>query len=336
MSRISEFTNPVRRIIDFTLQKFTKMTSTVDERSAVPRAIKWVKTNTIPGGGIVPHPKIRVGYQEVTGYFIPTLYSCGEKDLARELVKWETSVQRPDGAFCAIDNVPYTFDTAQVVRGFLAALDDLPEIENNLRRACDYVDRHIAASGEIITESCDQLKCSDGSIQSVYSNLYILPQMVAAGRKLSEPRYIAAAERALNYFREKPDLVDFKPELGTLSHFFGYILDALIDLGEIELAQKGIQQVTAIQKQNGAIPAYPGVDWICSTGMAQLAIAWYKLGNREPADNALVYLQRIQNRSGGFYGSYGFGGKYFPNEEISWAVKFFLDACLLSQKRDRV
>ena len=40
-------------------------------------------------------------------------------------------------------------------------------------------------------------------------------------------------------------------------------------------------------------------------------------------------LEKIQNRTGGFYGSYGKGAKYIPSAEISWAVKYFLDAYLL-------
>jgi malonyl-CoA O-methyltransferase len=46
------------------------------------------------------------------------------------------------------------------------------------------------------------------------------------------------------------------------------------------------------------------------------------------------YLEKIQNSSGGFYGSYGKGAKYFPKEEISWAVKYFIDAYLLKIKTD--
>jgi malonyl-CoA O-methyltransferase len=68
--------------------------------------------------------------------------------------------------------------------------------------------------------------------------------------------------------------------------------------------------------------------------MAQLAIAWYKLGEKEPADKAMTYLEKLQNPSGGFYGSYGKGSVYFPTKEISWAVKFFLDAYLWKIKTD--
>jgi len=136
----------------------------------------------------------------------------------------------------------------------------------------------------------------------------------------------------MDYFRRKADLVEFKPEMATLSHYFGYMIEALVDLGEIELARRGLQQAAAIQREDGAIPAYPGVAWVCSTGVAQIALAWFKLGSTELASKALAYLERIQNPSGGFYGGYGEGAKYFPNEEISWAVKFFLDCYIVKDR----
>lgn len=306
-----------------------------DKKTSLEKAIKWVKGHRIPGGGVPPHHKHNIATQEVTGYLIPTLYNLGEKELAKDLAIWEASVQRPDGAFAAVDGVPYTFDTAQVIRGFMAVVDEIPELEDNLRRACNYVESRITREGSVTTPSYAMWQCSDGSRFSEYTDLYVLPPLLEAGKKLSETRYVDAAMRGLNYFKRKPDLVEFKPEIGTLSHIFGYMMEALVDLGEIELAKKGLQQAAAIQKESGAIPAFPGVDWVCSTGMAQLALAWYKLGDMEAADKAVGYLEGIQNPSGGFYGSYGTGAKYFPQEEISWAVKFFLDCLLLREKNRR-
>lgn len=299
------------------------------------KAVQWIKNHRIPGSGIPPHHKHKVATQEVTGYLIPTLYHLGERELAKDLARWEASVQRPDGSFVATDNVPYTFDTAQVMRGFLAVVDEMPEIERHLRRACDFVQSQIGSNGEVRTPSYDMWELPGGGRLSEYGNLYVLPPMMDAGRKLSEPRYVAAAKRSLDYFRRKPDLVEFKPEMATLSHYFGYMMEALVDLGEIDLAKRGLQQAATIQRDDGGIPAYPGVTWVCSTGVAQIALAWFKLGIMEPASRGLTYLERIQNPSGGFYGSYGKGAKYLPNEEISWAVKFFLDCYLLMKEPDR-
>ena len=281
---------------------------------------------------MVPHHRQATASQEVTGYLIPTLIAVGEREMALEMARWEASAQRPDGAFSAPDGVPYTFDTAQAVRGFLAVLDDVPALDTSIRRACAFILTQIEPDGRISTPSYALWCCADGSTFTEYANLYVLPPLIAAGLRLQEPDYVDAASRALAYYKRQPDLVEFKPQLGTLSHIFGYMMEALVDLQEEELARRGLAQAAAIQRSDGAIPAYPGVDWVCSTGLAQLAIAWYKLGDRAPADRAMAYLQTLQLPNGGFYGSYGAGAAYLPEREISWAVKFFIDCCLLGRE----
>ncbi len=302
-----------------------------DYTQSIGKAIQWVKNHRVPGGGILPHNCHTVATQEVTGYFIPTLLQLGEVKLAKELARWEASIQRSDGAFEAPDGGAYTFDTAQVIRGFLSVLDEMPELEINLRRACDYVANNVTPEGKVTTPSYSTWECSDGTRFSEYTDLYVLHPLVEAGKRLSEPRYSEAAHRALAFFRGKPDLVEFKPNIGTLSHIFGYMMEGLAQVGEYALAQQGLKQAAAIQQSNGAIPAYPGASWICSTGIAQLALAWYRIGKSEPAEKAVNYLSQIQNESGGFYGSYGPNGQYFANEEISWAVKFYLDCHLVRE-----
>src|SRR3972149_6726498 len=117
------------------------------------RAIRWIKKHRIPGAGVIVHTKKKVASQEQTGYLIPTLHALGERALARDLAAWAASVQRPDGAFCAVDGVPYTFDTGMVVRGFLAVLDEMPQLGSNLRRACEFVVGQIAEDGRVKTPS---------------------------------------------------------------------------------------------------------------------------------------------------------------------------------------
>ena len=302
----------------------------VRNKPPLDKAIEWVKSHRVPGSGIVTHHRTDRVTQEVTGYLIPTLYHAGEKQLACDLARWEASVQRADGGFvCPAADVPYTFDTAQVIRGYLTVLDDLPELENNVRRACDYVESHIAPDGEVLHDSYETWRVADGSTFSPYCNLYALPPLAKAGRRFSEPRYLEAVQRSLSYFKRKSDLVTFKPEFGSLSHIFGYVLEALVELGQTDLARRGLAQAAAIQRPDGAVPAYPGVNWVCATGVAQLALAWWRIGDHEPALRALRYLESIQNPTGGFYGSYGAGARYLPNEEISWAAKYFIDLSLL-------
>lgn len=280
-----------------------------------------------PDGGLRAYPSASGTTPEVTGYTIPTLLSLGERDFAHELARWEMTVQHDDGAF-ALHGVPHAFDTAQVVRGFLAVVDEMPEVEGSLRSACDFVSSKIAPDGEVVHDSYEIWRLPDGTILSEYGNLYVLPPLVEAAEVFDEPRWHEAAMRALDRFRRMPDLVEFKPELATLSHYFGYMMDALMDLGEIKLATLGLEQAVAIQRPDGAIPAYPGAPWVCSTGVAQLCVAMYKRGWTDAADRGVEWLERAQNKTGGFYGSYGPGGVYFEDREILWAAKYYLDAVL--------
>ena len=300
----------------------------IDEKACVQKAIQWVKNNRLPNGGILPHHKEKTATQEVTGYLITTLYNLGEKKLAIDLARWEASVQRPDGAFTDIYDKPYTFDTAQVVRGFLSVLHEAPELEPNLRRACDWILTQIEPNGKINTPDLATWAMPDGSTITDNVHVYVLTPLIEAGNRLKDNRFLEAADKALSYYISQPDLTNF----AVLSHFFGYIMEALVDLGETKLAKKGLEEVLKFQNQDGSIPAYHNVKWVCSTGLAQVAIAWHKIGMREPAEKALKYLQRLQNPSGGFYGGYGKNANYFPKQEISWAVKYFLDLNMLLRK----
>lgn len=312
-----------------------KMQNLTDRRNSLQKAVEWVKKHRVGKEGIVVHHKTKNVTPEVTGYLIKSLYDAGEKELAFDLTKWEISIQKTDGAFAAPgSDVSYTFDTAQVIRGFLSVLDDMPEVKPNIFKACDFMISQIDARGEISTPSDDIWSLPGGGKLSKYCNLYCISPLWESGKKFNIPHYVDAARRSLEFYTSKSDIAEFKPELGTLSHIFGYMMEALADLGEKELAKKGLDQAAAIQKKDGAIPAFPGVDWVCSTGMTQLGLAWYKIGDHEQARRMLEYLEKIQNPSGGFYGGYGKGAQYFPKEEISWANKFFIDLYLLARGKN--
>jgi len=284
----------------------------------VEKAIKWIKNYTVETGGIIVSSKQKIAYPEVTGYFIPTLYQWGEKELAKDLIKWLISQQNEDGSFCAPNGIPYTFDTGQVIRGFVASLDDFPEVEKPLRKACDWVLSQIKPNGKLITPS----KKDWGDIADERIHLYVLLPLIQAGIKLREQIYIDSAKHVLEYYKNYNDLIKFN----TLSHFYGYIIEALFDLGEHQLAKEAMDGIVKIQKRDGRISAYKNSSWVCIPGMAQLAVVFYKLGMIENGDRALRFLEKTQNENGGFYGSLGIGANYFPFEEISWATKFFLDA----------
>lgn len=290
------------------------------------RAMEWFKANMVAGQGIIVHTKQPVPYPEVTGYFIPTLYAWGETELARTCTRWLMSIQLPDGAFPAPDGTPYTFDTAQIMRGLCAALGDVDGAETSLRRACDWMLTQVDASGRLKTPSTELWS----DIASDLIHTYALPPLAQAGQLLGIKEYGEAARFVLGYYTQQPDLVPFN----RLSHFHAYAMEALCEMGELDLARQGMADVARAQRADGSIPAYPDVEWVCSTGMAQYAIVWYTLDDPVRANRAMDYLETIQNKSGGFYGSYGKGAKYISGGEISWAVKYFLDAWKLELKAE--
>lgn len=100
-----------------------------------------------------------------------------------------------------------------------------------------------------------------------------------------------------------------------------------------------MNKIQQLQKMDGAVPAFKDCNWVCSTGLFQFAIIWFKLGNWKCGNKAFDYAVSLQNKSGGWFGGYNAyirmpnGRKikyacdeivsYFPEQEISWAVKYF-------------
>ena len=296
---------------------------------AKDRAISWIKNAVIKDGGLPSADAPHIPYQEVTGYTIPTLLMLNEKRLARRLASWLISVQRQDGSFSAPDGKPYTFDTGQALRGLMSVMDEMPDVENNIIKSCEWIMRQTEPDGKVTTPAKDLWHLPGGRQIPESIHLYVLPPLRDAGEKLGRPEYIKAVQNSTSYYKKNHSLEKFD----TLSHFFGYIMEALYDLGETELVRAGMKNIKILQKRDGSIPAYPDVKWICSTGMAQLAVVWLKMGIEGPAVKAMRYLCKLQNESGGFFGSYGKGANYFQRHEISWGVKYFLDAYILFQNK---
>jgi malonyl-CoA O-methyltransferase len=280
-----------------------------------------------------------VSYPEVTGYFIPTLLGIGERDLARQFADWLVSVQRPDGAFSGPgDDQTFAFDTGQVVRGWSALLPTHPALEMPLRRACDWlVATADPRSGRLpVPAPGGAWSLGPRGEVSEAIHLYVLAPLLAAGAILGEPRYRRFVERSRDYYLGVVRGMRFdSPNL--LTHFYAYIQEALWELGCGDETRHGMADVACFQQANGAVAAYSDVSWVCTTGIAQLAQVWYRLGETLRAERALAFLATLQNPSGGFFGSYGVGAAYFPTEEPAWGVKYAIEAeqCRIASYFDR-
>jgi malonyl-CoA O-methyltransferase len=250
----------------------------------------------------------------VTGYLIPTLTDAGELNHAERYADFLSWIQRPNGSFSGPDGREYAFDSGQALRGLVRASQQWPRFKPVAIKTAEYI---VSVIG------------NDGHIPSIYDSdisenvhVFILPALMEAGQVFNKPQYIEIAKKSLKYYKNVPDILN----PGQLTHFLAYIMDGFIDMGEQEFVRSQVKKIFLSQRRNGGIPAYPNCNWCCSAGVAQFAIIGYKLGLYLEADKAVDYLCHIQNPSGGFYGSYGFGAKYFPGEEISWANKFFIDS----------
>ncbi len=289
-----------------------------NQSTAPRRALGWVRDNELPSGGIKVHHTHRNAYPEVSGYLIPTLLAVGEKRLAANLTDWLLCIQLADGSFTdPTKGLPHIFDTGQILRGLLSSGETNPLALDAARRAADYLCVQMLDSGR----GGFGTRYTAGEIpESVH--LYVLPALMQAAVQLNTPAYREAAQGCMDYYLSLPDSLD----INALTHFLGYEIEALIQLGAIEQATAMMAKVSALQQPDGSVRAKGGVQWVCSTGLAQLAICWYRLGQNEAANRAMGWLDSHQESSGGFFGSYGADATYFPTQQIGWAVKFYLDA----------
>jgi malonyl-CoA O-methyltransferase len=259
----------------------------------------------------------------VTGYLIPTLREYGERELATRLADWLLSVQTADGAFTDADQgEPYVFDTGQVLRGLLASADSVPAARKAARRAADWLCAQMVDGGR---RGFGPRYAGSNPEISESVHLYVLPPLYEAAKLFQKRAYQTAADRCLEYYAEHPEVL----RLSSLTHFLGYELEALIDLGHGDLVLPVLEALRRVQAEDGSVRSAGDIPWVCAPGLAQVAVCWYKTGQWESADRALAWLEAQQRPSGGFLGSYGPWASYFPNDELSWAAKFYLDANIL-------
>ena len=283
------------------------------------RALAWFRSQQIAAGGIKATSDRSDAYPEVTGYLIPTMIRYGETELAVRCVRWLAQVQQPDGSYLSPEGMPLVFDTAQALRGLLAGIGLEKQASGCARRAAEYIHGEFLENGSEAFAKRLWYRIPEGV------DLYVLPALNRAGEVFRRPEYARAAAHYLDDYLSAQRA--FRPDV--LTHFLGYEVEALIDLGRSDIAARVLARLRKEQQPDGSVPGVGGASWVCTPGLAQLAVCWYKTGQWSAADRALEWLEAHQEPSGGFLGSYGERAWYFPDAEIPWAAKFYLDANLL-------
>ena len=308
-----------------------------EKQEILSRAKAFFKDNIVENQGIINNSGVKKPYPEVTGYFIPSLLRWGYKGIAVSFAKWLCEIQKQDGSWYDTDDKePYIFDSAQILKGLLSIRHIYPEADVNIRRGCDWILNNMREDGRL--PSPRENDFGDGKTYSEIIHLYCLSPLVEAGKIFQIPEYIEKAKRILTYYKKH----EYKKimEFSLLSHFYAYVMEGMLDMGEEKLVREAMKSVSRLQKESGAVPAYSDVNWVCTTGMFQMALVWFRLGEIERGNRAFAYACKLQNASGGWLGSCLSDEQpdevntYFPNSEISWAVKYFMDALYWKIRRN--
>lgn len=307
-----------------------KILSRPDHIGIYKKSIKWIMENSINGGGIINNTDFPKSYPEVTGYFIPSLLKWGYRKLACSYAKWLCSIQKEDGSwYNTEDTAPYIFDTAQVLKGLLAIRMIMPEVDPYILAGCEWIFAQMREDGRLITPVKDAWG-ADTNVCDEVIHIYCISPLLEAAEIFGKPIY---KEKALCIWKfYKQNYYDKIMNFSLLSHFYAYLMEALLDIGELDMAKEAMNKMQEYQKETGTVPAFRDHDWVCSTGLFQLSMVWFRLGDIDRGNRAFEYACRLQNESGGWFGSYllednmAENNSYFPISEISWAVKFFLDA----------
>jgi len=312
-------------------------------------------------------------YPETTGYIIPTLIDYAKftgndeyKRGALEMADWEVDIQLDCGAIqagtiAASPKTPTIFNTGQVLFGWVSAFKQTGEgkYHKAATRAANWLLDVQEPDGSWVRFASPFARFKRNTYNSrtawgIYQVYQITENSKYLDASVKNIRYVLKRQNPQGWFENNCLVDNSRP----LTHTIGYTLEGLlgvgIPLGEqsfIDAAETAARALIEAQAKNGSIPGcldsewHPAVRWICLTGLAQIAVCWWRLyqitnhsAYREAALKANQYLKSTQNLSsavqgirGGIKGSHPISGKYCSYSYPNWAVKFFMDSLLLEE-----
>jgi hypothetical protein len=344
-----------------------------DHRAAMQAAADWFcRAQDRSGDGGLGSYHLVHGwgrtYPETTGYIVPTLFALadelGRPELAARAFKASECLlrlQRADGGWqggrVGEDRTSVVFNTAQVIRGMLAAHARGGDVRyhNAAQRAGDWIVSAQEADGS-------WERSNFMGVARVYDSYVDAPLLMlwkvtgnealkaAALRNLA---WVAARQQVNGWFADADNTVKHNDR--PIIHTIAYTIDGLAESGELLGEDRWIDHAHAAAVplrerflRDGLLQgrydrSWCGSDAFITTGGAQLAITWERLARhreaplyRAAAARMRTQLMEFQRRSrlgpeggqGALTGSFPLWGRYekfaFPN----WATKYFADALL--------
>lgn len=312
-------------------------------------------------------------YPETTGYIIPTLFAAGEhlrwdepRQRALRAADWLLSVQRTDGGWqggrMGEDRESVVFNTAQVIRGLLAA-------HAHTKRQ-DQLDACMRAGEWILSsQSRDGAWRQKNFLQAarVYDT-YVSAPVLRLYRISGDERFKKAAMANLewvlaqqwaNGWFSNADNTERHNER-PITHTIAYTIDGMIECAAhvrhdvmMDRAARTAHVLLDRFLKDGWLHGrydgqWRGSESLITTGCAQLAICWAWLhrinGDARSQEglqrmtDLLIAMQQVNSNGpaaarGALSGSFPIWGRYenfaFPN----WGTKFFADALLCAEGR---
>ena len=168
------------------------------------KSFSWLSNNSTEKYVYVTS-KDRTPYQEVTGYFIPTLLNYGFRDKAKSFADYLASVQCSNGSW----NPPFVFDAAQII-------DGLSEFGNR------YSTNINLSVPWILSQFCNK-RFKDPYKGVISDHIYM--RVIYCLSKLGLDIKPVLEEMRSVYFND--DIFRFT----ALSHFYGYAFEGAARLG---------------------------------------------------------------------------------------------------------
>ena len=309
--------------------------------------------------------KWKAAYPETTGYIIETFLDCAREVPGRDLfgiaialANYELTMQLSNGAIPSLDGVPVTFDTGQVIFGWVRAWRETGD------------DRYRQAAVKA-ADWLAQTQSSDGAWRA-HQHLGVVKvidtrvawALLQLDQAIGQSRYAECARRNLDWALTRQrangwfDDCAFRPEALPVTHTLAYTIEGLLESGillkedrYVVAAKKTANVLLKLQKPNGFLSGefdarWKPSWWSCLTGNVQMALVWFRLFDltgddkyRRGALAAVEFVKQKQNLTssnpgirGGIPGSAPIWGPYERFKYPNWAVKFFIDALLVKRR----
>jgi hypothetical protein len=306
-------------------------------------------------------------YPETTGYIIPTLLAAAEarcrvglKERARRMLDWLSSIQFENGGIQGgkIDapiKVPVTFNTGQVLLGFCAGVRSFNAYSEQMHAAARFLRDSLDPDGCWRRFATPFAARGDKAYETHVSWGLFEAERLAPGKGYGD-----AGLRQVNWALSRQtsngwvaDCCLNRPK-EPLTHTLGYYLRGVIEAHRLSGDDRYLSSARLLgdgligaQRPDGSLAGRQrpdwtaAVDWVCLTGMSQIAECWIYLHevlgqarHWEAARAANAYVRRTirldgpTDIRGGVKGSFPVDGAYGSFEYLNWAAKFTVDANL--------